>query len=1598
MVSSQETRISALPDALQEKLRSRLAGQAGQSDRIRPTDRSGPLPLSFAQQRLWFLNELEPETGGYNSALALRLTGALDLAALTGALQGLVARHESLRTTLDDVDGKGVQVIHPAAGFAVQTADLTATPGASQEALDQLLGTEYTRPFDLRQGPLFRALLVRLTPEESVLLLTMHHVITDGWSMGILTHELSVLYAAALHGREPALEPLPVQYADFAVWQRAQLTDAVLAAGLDYWTGQLSGLAPLELPADKPRPPVRTPNGATCQFTIPAEVTTGLKDLARAHDATLFMVLTAATQVLLSRWTGQDDIAVGTAVAGRDRAELEHIIGFFVNTIVLRAAISPRDAFTTLLTQVRDTTLDAFAHQHVPFERVVDALQPDRDTSRTPLFQAMIVLQNTPATTPALPGLDIRPVPLPLTTANFDIAADFREHDGMLAAALRYSTDLFDTATAERMAGHLQVLLAAIAADPSQLVGGIELASPAERAQVLAAGTGPAREVPPGTFPELFQAQAQRTPDATALVAGPAQLTYAELNARASQLARHLTAAGAGPERLIALVLPRTAEMVTAILAVLKTGAAYLPVDPAYPQDRIAFMLADAQPILVITTTAAGLPDIITGPPGSATTGPPRLDLDDPDTMAALARQPGTDLTGADRAAALHPAHPAYVIYTSGSTGTPKGVVVPHGGLANLHVSQRARFLPSDTVPLRAALTASFSFDASWEELVLLASGHQLHLIDDQVRADPGALVRYIADQRIDVINTTPSYLEQLLAAGLLTHERHRPSIILPGAEPVPGHLWQALAAAPGTASYNLYGPTETTVDAVSCPVTGTRPAIGRPLDNTRAYVLDPDLRPVPPGIPGQLYIAGAGLARGYLGQPGLTAQKFIACPFGAPGERMYATGDLARWTGDTLEYLGRADQQVKIRGFRIEPGEIETALTAHPAIGGAAVIAREDTPGRKQLAAYLVPAPGGADVPSAGDLRGWLAAPLPDYMIPAAFVTLDVLPLTPSGKLDRRALPAPDRDTATGGYVAPRTPAEQAIAGIWADVLGLDQAGIHDNFFELGGDSILSIQITSRLRTALGADLSPRAIFTTPTIAGLAAALPDQDPASPAMLPIPAVPHDGPLPLSFAQQRLWFLDQFEPGSTQYVTAAASRLTAALDVPALAGARQGLVARHESLRTTLDTHDGRGVQVIHPAAGFAVQIADLTDIPSASQQETLDQLLGTEYARPFDLRQGPLFRALLVRVAPEESVLLLTMHHVITDGWSMGVLTRELSVLYAAAVHGQEPGLEPLPVQYADFAVWQRAQLTDTVLAAGLDYWTTQLSGLAPLELPTDRPRPAIRTSSGATWQFTIPAEVTAQLKDLARAHDATLFMTLAAATQILLSRWSGQNDIAIGTAVAGRDRAELEHIIGFFVNTIVLRSTVDNRSTFTGFLSQVRDTTLDAFAHQHVPFERVVDAVQPDRDPSRTPLFQAMIVLQNTPATAPALAGLDIQPVSQPLTTVNFDLQAEFREYDSQLAAALTYSTDLFDAATVERMAGHLQVLLAAIAAAPSQLAHRLAGLGVGREDRVAVLADRSAEQVVAVLAVIKAGAAYLPLDTRAPAARMRQLLTQAG
>ncbi|HWG99355.1 MAG TPA: condensation domain-containing protein, partial [Pilimelia sp.] len=712
-------------------------------------------------------------------------------------------------------------------------------------------------------------------------------------------------------------------------------------------------------------------------------------------------------------------------------------------------------------------------------------------------------------------------------------------------------------------------------------------------------------------------------------------------------------------------------------------------------------------------------------------------------------------------------------------------------------------------------------------------------------------------------------------------------------------------------------------------------PPIGGPIAGTRAYVLDSRLRPVPQGVAGELYVAGIGLARGYLNRPGLTAQRFVADPFGSAGERMYRTGDVVRRRADgSLEFLGRADEQVKIRGFRIELGEIETALARHEGVDQVVVVARQDQPGVKRLVAYLVPAHGAAP-PSVGELREFLGRSLPDYMVPAAFVTLDALPVSPNGKVDRRALPAPAPETAgAADHDPPATAAERAVAEIWAEVLGVERVGATDNFFALGGDSILSIQITSRLRAAFGVPVSPRALFTTPTVRGLAATLP-----APAAAPadvIPVADRGAPLPMSFAQQRLWFLDQFEPGGVEYLSPTTLRLRGRLRPDVLADALSALVARHESLRTTFDAVDGRGVQVIGAPYRVEPPVTDLSGLPAAEREARLPETLATLVARPFDLRTGPPLRADLVRLADDDHVLVLVLHHIVTDGWSTGVLLNELGDLYAAGVRGEPAALPDLPVQYADFALWQRERLSGPALAEELAYWRETLAGVEPLELPTDRPRPAVHTTHGAVHELVLPADVAARLREVGQDRNASLFMTLVAACQALLSRWSGQEDVAVGTVTSGRERPELERLVGFFVNTLVLRSTVDGGAPFADLLAAVRGTVLDAFAHQEVPFERVVDEVAPARDTSRTPLFQVMVVLQNLREQAMELPDLRAEDVDAPMATAAFDLTLEFQEVPDGLHAAITYNTDLFDADTIARLAGQLTVLLHAVTDAP--------------------------------------------------------------
>ncbi|WP_033262779.1 non-ribosomal peptide synthase/polyketide synthase [Amycolatopsis vancoresmycina] len=1364
MTTSRKSRIDALPAELREALKRRLAGRAERSDVIGRAPRENALPLSFAQQRLWFLDEFRPGDAEYNSAVALRLTGPLDTGALTGALAQLVARHEALRTTVDDTGGTPVQVIHAEPEIPVRMVDLTTDPALRPADLDEVLETEYSRSFDLRRGPLVRLLLVRAGPQHHVLLVTAHHVVTDGESMGILVGELATLYAAAVRG-EPADLPEPaVQYADFAVWQRNRLAGPALDRHLAYWTTQLAGVEPLDLPSDRPRPAVRTTAGAIHHFRVPAGVATGLAELARAHDTTLYTVLVAACQVLFARYTGRTDIAVGTVVSGRNRPELQHTVGFFVDTVVIRSTVDTKAPFGELLDAVRTTVLESFEHAEAPFEKLVEALRLDRDPSRTPLFDAMVLLHGSQSGPVDFAGVTAEPVEVARRAANFDLTVEFQPSADALEGSLEYNTDLFDERTAVALGEHLTVLLTAIAADARRPVGELPLLTAAEEDRLRTEWNDTALDVPEATVTELFESQAQRSPDETALVAGDVALSFAELNAMANRLARHLVTLGAGPERVVALALPRTADAIVAFLAVLKAGAVYLPIDPALPADRKELLLRDSGAELLL--------------------GPAEI-------AAADLDHPATDLTDADRVAPLRPDNTAYVIYTSGSTGRPKGVAVPHRNLTNLLFNHRNDF----AVPgrrLRVALTATLSFDTSLEGPLLMADGHELHLIGDDARLDADALVGYIAERRIDFLDLTPTYLRRLIPAGLLTDPRHRPKILMLGGEALDDTLWRELATAEVTVAHNFYGPTEYTVDAVSCRVGGTpRPVLGRPLANTRAYVLDQDLRPVPAGVPGELCLAGAQLARGYLGRPGRTAGSFVANPFGAPGERMYRTGDRVRWTADgQLEYLGRLDDQVKIRGFRVEPGEVEAALVRLPGVAAAVVVAHRPDGGHARLVAYVA---GTREVTPDG-LRTALRATLPDYLVPSAFVPIDAIPLTPQGKVDRRALPAPDAPADGGGtYVPARTAVEHQLVAIWSEVLGNDRIGVEDNFFGLGGDSILSIQVVAQARQA-GLRLTSRDIFLHQTIAGLATAVQATTAATPAAAPVA-----GPAPLTPIQH--WFFATHGP-LAHFTMSQLLELPADVDQQALRTALDAVVAHHEALRTRFFTVDGQWRQEVVPSPPTGIlRIRDLASLGDAGQRAGIEAA-AAQVRAGLDLATGVLAGAALLARGTRPPLLFLAVHHLVADGVTLRLLLGDLETAYGQVAAGAPVRLAATATPFTQWA----HLLEQHVRAGGFDddlgHWT-RVASRVPAALPADHAG-AGTTGSTRTLTVTLGAEDTdALLHQVPATYRTQVNDVLLSALGRALAGRTGDDGVLIALEGHGRedvlDGVDLSRTAGWF-------------------------------------------------------------------------------------------------------------------------------------------------------------------------------------------------------
>ncbi|WP_437667767.1 amino acid adenylation domain-containing protein [Sorangium sp. So ce1182] len=1647
-------------DAIREFLR-RIPADAEQTAPAPPIEkapRKGELPLSFAQQRLWFLDRLEPASAFYNVPAVVRLSGRLDVDALARSLQEIVRRHEALRTVFPTtLAGEAHQAIASALEVPFPIVDLQAFAEPALEAeVRRRAEEEGQEPFDLAKGPLLRTTLLRLGEQEHVLVLTMHHIVSDGWSMGVLVRELGALYEAFARGLPSPLPALPIQYADYAVWQRAWLSGEVLEAQLAYWKKQLSGAPPaLELPTDRPRPAVHTYRGAVLPVALPRELSTALAALSRREGVTLFMTLLAAFQVLLHRYTGQDDIVVGSPIAGRTHPQTEGLIGFFVNTLVLRTDLSRQPTVRELLGRVREVTLGAYAHQEVPFEKLVEELSPARDLSRTPLFQVLFSLQNAPMPALVLGDVKLAPVEVEQTTAKFELTLSFGETEEGLRGALEYNTDLFDAATIERMAGHYRTLLEGLVAEPGRRVSELSLLTEAERQKLLVTWNATEAEYPRDTcIHGLFEAQVEETPDAVAVVYEGQKLTYRELNARANQLAHHLRRLGVGPEVLVGLCVERSLEMVVGLLGILKAGGAYLPLDPAYPAERLAFMLEDAAvPVLLTQDRVANALPV---------TSCMMLCLDTDWEPIAGERQDNP-------ASGALPDHLAYVIYTSGSTGTPKGVMIPHRGLVNyLWWCARAYDVAGGQgAPVHSSLSFDLTITGLFSPLLV---GRPVVLMPEQGGVE--ALVEVLeGHEDFSLVKITPAHLE--LLQRLLPRERAagRARALIIGGEAL---SWEALAFfqthAPATRLVNEYGPTETVVGCCvyEAPADGgkTGPVpIGRPIANTQLYVLDAHRQPVPIGVPGELYIGGAGVARGYLNRPELTAERFIEDPFRAePGARLYKTGDLCRWLPDgTLEYLGRLDHQVKVRGFRIELGEIESVLVQHPSVREAVVVAREDAPGDKRLVAYVVARE--APLPAVSELRSYVQSKLPEYMVPAAFVELSALPLTANGKVDRKALPAPDQAQTEQGstFVAPRTPVEEVLAGIWAEVLHLERVSVLDSFFDLGGHSLLATQVLGRLRPVFGVDVSLRALFDAPTVAGLAthveAAL-GQGALSTAP-PLVPVPREGALPLSFAQQRLWFLDRLEPDSAFYNVPAVVRLSGRLDVGALARSLQEVVRRHEALRTVFPTTiEGQAHQAIATDLELTFPVVEL-------QEPEVGRRAEEEAQKPFDLAKGPLLRTTLLRLGEQEHVLLLTLHHIVSDGWSLGVLVRELGALYEAFSNGVASPLPELPIQYADYAVWQRAWLSGEVLEAQLAYWKKQLSGApSALELPTDRPRPAVRTSRGAALPVTLPRELSTALAALSRREGVTLFMTLLAAFQVLLHRYTGQDDIVVGSPIAGRTQPQTEELIGFFVNTLVLRTDLSRQPTVRELLGRVREVTLGAYAHQEVPFEKLVEELSPARDLSRTPLFQVMFVLQNAPMPALVLGDVKLAAVETEQTTAKFELTLALQETEEGLRGALEYNTDLFDAATIERMAGHYRTLLEGLAAEPSrrvselpllteaerqkllvtwnateaeyprdtcihalfeaqvertpdavalvyegqkltyreldaranQLGRHLQRLGVGPDVLVGLCVERSLEMVVGLLGILKAGGAYVPLDPTYPAERLSFMLEDTG
>ncbi|MBY8971156.1 non-ribosomal peptide synthetase [Pseudomonas sp. P867] len=1603
---------------------------------IHALSRQEELPQSLAQNRLWITWQLDPHSSAYTIPGALHLRGELDEEALRASFQQLIQRHEALRTRFYEREGQGFQRVEAATDFALQVIDLSDLPAAERQARAQQIREDEARTqFDLEKGPLLWVTLVRLDDEDHQLLVTLHHIIADGWSLNILIDEFSRLYAAAVQGQPLELLPLALHYADYGSWQRQWLAEGEGSRQLAYWTAQLGEEHPaLNLATDHPRSAQHRHSASRHSLRLDTRLSAAIRQTAQAHESTPFMLLLAAFQTLLHRYSGQRDIRIGVPNANRPRQETQGLIGFFINTLVLRAELDGRLPFDQLLAATRHSALGAQAHQDLPFEQLLEAFPQAREQG---LFQVMFNHQQRDLSAlRRLPGLLADELPWHSREAKFDLQLHSEEdHNGRFSLSFDYADELFESATIQRLAEHYVSVLQAVCEQPQQAIGDLPLMSPGQQQPWGEAPCEPARQ----WLPELLS---QQNSDATALVWQHGSLTFAQLHTQANRLAHYLRDKGVGPDVCVAIAAERSPQLLIGLLAIIKAGGAYVPLDPDYPAERLAYMLKDSGVHLLLTQTA--LLEQLPTAEGVCVIAMDSLHLDSWPTQA-----PGLHLHGDNL---------AYVIYTSGSTGQPKGVGNTHGALAERLQWMQATYQLNETDVLMQK--APISFDVSvWECFWPLITGCRLMLAGPGEHRDPHRIAQLVQEHGVTTLHFVPPllqlFIDEPLAAECTSLRR-----MFSGGEALPAELRnRVLAQLPAVQLHNRYGPTETAINVTHwhCSATdGERSPIGRPLGNVICRVLDEQLNPLPAGVPGELCIGGIGLARGYLGRAGLTAERFVADPLGAAGARLYRTGDRARWSADgVLEYLGRLDQQVKLRGFRVEPEEIEARLLAQDGIAQAVVLVRD-----AQLIGYYT----AHTELDEQQVKTALAAQLPEYMVPALLMRLDAMPLSPSGKLDRRALPEPVWQTRE--HVEPHTPLQLQIAAIWREVLGLPRIGLRDDFFALGGHSLLATQIISRTRQACDVELPLRTLFEASELGafveqvGLIQAAGQRNQQS----AIAKVDRSAPVPLSYSQQRMWFLWQMEPDSPAYNVGGMARLRGVLDVQRFEAALQALIMRHETLRTTFPSVDGVACQNVAPQTGVRMDWQDFSALSETERQQRLQQLADQEAHTPFNLETGPLLRACLVKAGEQEHYLVLTLHHIVTEGWAMDIFARELSALYEAFIDERDSPLVPLPVQYLDYSVWQRQWLESGERQRQLDYWTAQLGTEHPLlELPGDRPRPAVQSHQGELYRFDLSDELAARVRAFNAERGLTLFMTMTATLAVLLYRYSGQTDLRIGAPVANRIRPESEGLIGAFLNTQVLRCQLDGQMSVAQLFEQVRHTVIEGQSHQDLPFDHLVEALQPARSAAYNPLFQVMCNVQRWEfQQSRQLAGMTVEYLANDARATKFDLNLEVTDLDHRLGCCLTYSTDLFDEPRIARMAEHWRNLLHALIANPQQRlselpllsadeqralkdslgvekgehrldqcihqlfshqasqradapaltfagvtltyaeldarANRLAWMlrerGVGPQVRVGLALPRSLEMVIGLLAILKAGGAYVPLDPEYPLDRLHYMI----